>query len=58
VRLPKPPNMSALVRQGQERARKRGAIIGRPRGAVSHYLERRHRRWAAEVDALVAPLTE
>jgi hypothetical protein len=54
MRLPKPPNMSALVRQGQDRARKRGAIIGRPRGAVSRYLERRHRRWAADVDAIVA----
>jgi hypothetical protein len=54
VRLPKPPNMSDLVRQGQERARKKGTIIGRPKGAVSRKLELRHRRLAAEVDALVA----
>jgi hypothetical protein len=46
--------MSDLVRQGQERARKKGTIIGRPKGAISRHLERRRQRWAAEVDAIVS----
>jgi hypothetical protein len=52
-RFPKPPDMSALVRQGQERARRKGTFIGRPKGSRSSTIERRHRRWAAEVDVLI-----